>query len=188
MKRIASYLIPAVVAASLAACGGHTPDPHAAQHAEMMKADSVEKARVAEQEATARTIFEMFNSGDLTELEKYASADFKDHQMPPEVTSTGLQAVRDMIALYRTSMPDLQQEWLHASTSGDRTYIHYRMKGTNTGPYGDMPATGKAMDVMGVDIIRFQDGKAAEHWGYMEEAKMMEQLGMMGGEPPAEKK
>ena len=107
--------------------------------------------------------------------------------MPPEITSTGLQAARDMIALYRTSMPDLHQEWLHASTTGDRTYIHYRMKGTNTGPYGDMPATGKAMDVMGVDIIRFQDGKAAEHWGYMEEMKMMTQLGLMP-EPGAEDK
>ena len=187
MKQVASYLLSAFAVALLAACGGHAPDPHAAEHAAMMKADSAEKARVAAQEATARTVFEMFNTGDLTDLEKYAMADFKDHQMPPEITSTGLQAARDMIALYRTSMPDLHQEWLHASTTGDRTYIHYRMKGTNTGPYGDMPATGKAMDVMGVDIIRFQDGKAAEHWGYMEEAKMMEQLGMMGGEPAAQK-
>ncbi|MBK8498465.1 MAG: ester cyclase [Flavobacteriales bacterium] len=95
------------------------------------------------------------------------------------MTSTGIQALRDILAMYRTSMPDVHQEWLHASTHGDRTYIHYRMTGTNTGAYGDMPPTGMAVDVMGVDILRFQDGKAAEHWGYMEDMKMMTQLGLM---------
>ena len=90
MKQVASYLLSAFAVALLAACGGHAPDPHAAEHAAMMKADSAEKARVAAQEATARTVFEMFNTGDLTDLEKYAMADFKDHQMPPEITSTVL--------------------------------------------------------------------------------------------------
>ena len=33
-----------------------------------------------------------------------------------------------------------------------------------------------------VDVLRFENGKVVEHWGYMEEMKMMEQLGMMGGE------
>ncbi|MCB0795462.1 MAG: ester cyclase [Flavobacteriales bacterium] len=183
MKKSSSLLL-AVPAALLiwVSCGTPATDPMAAKHAEMMKADSAEDARIAAQEAVARAVFEMFNTGNTDELDAYVSADFVDHQKPPEVTTTGHQMIKDMFALYRTSMPDLHQEWLHASTSGDRTYIHYHLTGTNTGPYGDMPATGKAMDVMGVDIIRFADGKAVEHWGYMEEAKMMEQLGMMGGE------
>jgi hypothetical protein len=46
---------------------------------------------------------------------------------------------------------------------------------------------------MGCDILRFENGKAAEHWGYMEEGKMMQQLGLMpapGAAPakPAKKK
>ncbi len=180
-------LIPAGLL-MFASCGeSNTPDPMAAKHAEMMKADSAEDARVAAQEATAKAVFEMFNTGDLTELENLASADFVDHQMPPEITSTGLQAVRDMVAMYRTSMPDVHQEWLSSATSGDLTFIHFRITGTNTGPWGPMPATGKAMDVNGVDIIRFQDGKAVEHWGYMEEAKMMQQLGLMPGPEEAAK-
>ena len=62
-------------------------------------------------------------------------------------------------------------------------YVHFNMKGTNTGGMGpDMPATNKAMDVNGVDIIRFENGKAMEHWGYWEESKMMQQLGMAPAE------
>lgn len=182
MKHPVSILLPGMATLLLAACGSHTPDPMAAQHAEMMKADSAAKAQVAAQEATARAVFEIFNTGNLEGIENLVAADFVDHQMPPEITSTGLQALRDMLAMYHTSMPDVHQEWLSAATNGDRTYIHYHLTGTNTGPWGAMPATGKAMDVMGVDVIRFADGKAVEHWGYMEEMKMMEQLGLMGGE------
>lgn len=170
----------------LASCGDAGNEPMASQHAEIMKADSTSKAQVAEQEAKARAVFEMFNTNDLGELENLVAADFVDHQMPPEITSTGHQALREMMAMYHTSMPDLHQEWLDASTSGDRTYIHYRLTGTNTGPWGDMPATGKAVDVKGVDILRFADGKVVEHWGYMEDMKMMQQLGLMGGEEAEE--
>lgn len=182
MKHSFSLLLPAFAVVMLAACGEHAPDPHAAAHAEMMKADSAAKAQVAAQEATARAVFEIFNTANTDGIENLVAADFVDHQKPPEVTSTGIQMIKDMLAMYRTSMPDVHQEWLGSSTSGDRTYIHYRLTGTNTGPYGDMQPTGKSIDVMGVDIMRFQDGKVAEHWGYMEEMKMMEQLGMMGGE------
>ena len=52
--------------------------------------------------------------------------------------------------------------------------------------YHEFPTPGKlavqAIDVMGADVVRFVDGKVAEHWGYMEEMKMMGQLGLW---PPA---
>jgi predicted ester cyclase len=51
-----------------------------------------------------------------------------------------------------------------------------------------MPATNKPVDVYAVDVLRFENGKVVEYWGYMEEMKMMEQLGMMpGAEDPAKK-
>jgi predicted ester cyclase len=41
-----------------------------------------------------------------------------------------------------------------------------------------MPATGKAIDVQLIDIIRFgDDGLAHEHWGVMDAMTMMQQLG-----------
>ena len=50
---------------------------------------------------------------------------------------------------------------------------------------GAMQATNKAIDVNGVDIVKFADGKGVEHWGYTEESKMMKQLGL--GEEKEEK-
>lgn len=42
-----------------------------------------------------------------------------------------------------------------------------------------IPATGKKIDVDGVDIARFRDGKAVEHWAYYDELGMMRQLGVI---------
>lgn len=161
----------------LGACSA--PDPKMAEHMAMMKADSAEAAQVAAQENAVRAIFDMINSGNYEGMDNLMTADFVDHQQDPSITTTGIQGVKDMMNLLRGAYPDYKQEVLHMSSSGDRTYVHLRMTGTNTGPWGAMPATGKAMDVMGVDVIRFADGKAAEHWGYMEEMKMMTQLGLM---------
>ena len=61
----------------------------------------------------------------------------------------------------------------------DMVIAHYTMTGMNSGPMGEMPATNKSVNVNGVDIVRFENGKAVEHWGYWEEMKMMQQLGMM---------
>ena len=46
---------------------------------------------------------------------------------------------RDMLAMYRTSMPDVHQEWISSATSGDLTFIHFRLTGTNSGPWGRCP-------------------------------------------------
>ena len=50
-----------------------------------------------------------------------------------------------------------------------------------------MPATNKKMtDVMGIDQLRWENGKFAEHWGLFDDRTMMMQLGLMTppGAPP----
>lgn len=172
----------------LASCGGGEHD-HAMmdQHMAMMKADSVADAAVAAQEASVKAIFDVINTGKVDEVDNLMTENFVENQKDPAITSTGRQAVKDMFNMVRTAYPDYKQEIISMSTTGDKTYIHFHITGTNTGPWGEMPATGRTMDVMGVDVIRFENGVAAEHWGYMEEMKMMTQLGLMP-EPGAEAK
>jgi predicted ester cyclase len=40
-----------------------------------------------------------------------------------------------------------------------------------------MPATDRTIGVDGGDILRFENGKAVEHWGNLDETRMMQQLG-----------
>ena len=53
------------------------------------------------------------------------------------------------------------------------------MTGTNTGSFMGMLPTNKKVDIMGVDYVTLNsDGKVIEHWGFSDDMKMMQQLGM----------
>jgi predicted ester cyclase len=51
------------------------------------------------------------------------------------------------------------------------------MKGTQRGEFMGIAATGKTISVSTIDIVRFIDGKAVEHWGVTDGLTMMDQLG-----------
>ena len=175
----------------LAACtDGNHADPMAAQHREMMVADSTAKAAVTMQEKTVRTLLELMNTSGTDGLENLVTDNVMDHQMPDFITTPGIAGLKEEMALYHTAFPDFKQEIIGMATSGDRTYVQLHITGTNTGAWGTMPATGKPFDVMGCDVFRFENGKAAEQWGYMEDRKMMQQLGLMPapGAAPEKKK
>ena len=124
-------------------------------------------------------LFAVFNTGNTADLATIVDANFVDHQPDPNITETGLEGLKQTIEMYRGSFPDLKMEVLSMTAEADVVTTHFKMTGTNTGPMGQMPATNRPMNIAGVDIVKFKDGKAVEHWGYYEEMKMMEQMGMM---------
>ena len=59
------------------------------------------------------------------------------------------------------------------------------MTGTHEGEFMGIAATGRRMEVPGMDLVRIRDGKAVEHWGVTDNLAMMQQLGAMADEAPA---
>ena len=51
------------------------------------------------------------------------------------------------------------------------------MRGTQRGEFFGILATGKAVTMNGVDILRIAEGKIAEHWGSNDDLSLMRQLG-----------
>ncbi len=149
----------------------------------MMSADSAKQSSMEQMKQTAQRFLDLWFSGKTEGIEEIVAENFKSNIPMPGVSSTGIQQLKDMIAISSAAFTDNKTEDMHMIADGDRVVVHYRWKGVNTGPMGEgMPATNKSIDVHTVDVLRFENGKVVEHWGYMEEFKMMEQLGMMGGE------
>ena len=171
--------------AALVACGGGSSPEHdkmMADHTAMLAADSAKQASTDQMKEATQRFLDMWFAGKSDGIEEIVAENFTSHMDFPGITSTGIQKLKDMIALSHVAMPDAKMEDLHLVAEGHRVVAHYRWKGVNTGSMGEgMPATNKPVDVYSVDILRFENGKVVEYWGYMEEMKMMEQLGMMGG-------
>jgi steroid delta-isomerase-like uncharacterized protein len=124
------------------------------------------------------------DKGDMEAMNGLIAEDCIEHTPDPEITEKGLAGVKQMMMKYHTAFPDMKTTIYSMTAEGDMVTIHYNMKGTNSGPMGNMPATNKTVDVDGVDMVKMKDGKAIEHWGYTQEMKMMTQLGVMNT-PPA---
>ena len=61
---------------------------------------------------------------------------------------------------------------------GDRVVVRSMLSGTQQGEFMGIAATGKPVSVQMIDIVRFDSaGKVVEHWGVMDQATMMQQLG-----------
>lgn len=160
-KKLYSLLM-LVISLMLVSCGQSGPDPKLEKNKEALK-----------------KVIDAFNTGNTDNLDQVVDANFIEHTPDPMIKATGFAGLMETIKSYRTSYPDLKMTLYSITADGDLVYTHFNMKGTNTGPMGDMPATGKAFDIDGVDIVKFANGKGTEHWGYFDQMKFMTQLGMM---------
>ena len=62
--------------------------------------------------------------------------------------------------------------------------IDFNIKGTNTGPYGDLGVTGKKVNVNGLSRIDFnENGKIVYETIFYNELSMLQQLGYELTEP-----
>ena len=61
--------------------------------------------------------------------------------------------------------------------AGDKVLVRLKVKGTHTGPLGEMAATGKKIDIDVLDLFQFKDGVLVEHWALLDNLGMLKQLG-----------
>ncbi len=169
MKTIITVCMAAACVLLLASC--QKADPQAAMR---------EKNKAA-----MKAINDAFTSGDVGVLDTYIAPDVIEHSPDPMMKGTGLEAVKGMLKSLHAMYPDFTVTTNYMVAEGDLVVSQSTMTGTNSGSVEGMPATNKRINVDGVDIVRFKDGKGIEHWGYYDAMKMMQQLGMMpppGGE------
>ena len=62
---------------------------------------------------------------------------------------------------------------------GDRIVKHWNFKGTHTGEFFGIPATGKDVDVDGVTLVTMKDGKIAQEQDFFDNYVFMQQLGLI---------
>ena len=95
----------------------------------------------------------------------------------------GKQAIRDYWAQMARAFAGTG-ELGRSSESADTYFGEITFRGTNTGditmPDGtSIPATGKSVEVRGVEFARVRDGKLVEHNMYWDTLVMMRQLGLL---------
>jgi steroid delta-isomerase-like uncharacterized protein len=130
--------------------------------------------------AGIKKVFDIFNSGDYTHLGEFIDENFADHS-PMQGQKPGLSGLKEMFESMKQGYPDMKFTIndIIVNSACDKAAVLITFTGTNTGEMMGMKPTGKAVNVQGIDYLYFKNGKATEHWGYMDMETMMKQLGMM---------
>ena len=160
-------ILPIAATALLAACA-NCPDPGVHANTE----------KEAANKAAFENIGKAWDTGDEKLLGDNLADNFKTHNPDPMIQSTGKQHWIDAMKTYRASNPDMKSEGKVLLVDGDWVAGVAMIKGTNTGESMGMPPTNKAWEASGIDVIRFENGKAVESWSGFDVRKMMADLGM----------
>ncbi len=118
-------------------------------------------------------IFEIFDSGNVEELDAIIAEESIDHQLDTLLTKkTGLAGTKELFTYFHRVFPDMKITIHSMAVSGDTVFTHSTSVGTTSEPFMGMPANQKH-SISGVDIVRFEGEKAVEHWGFIDIAEMM---------------
>ncbi len=96
----------------------------------------------------------------------------------------GIDQVLDVWKGWATAFPDSKATFHDAHVSGNTVILELSWKGTQTGPMvtpdGEVPPTGKSIELRAVQVQEIQDGKVASTRQYFDMATLKSQLGLAG--------
>jgi predicted ester cyclase len=76
------------------------------------------------------------------------------------------------------AFPDLRITIEDQIVAGEKVATRWTAKGTNSGAFGPMPATGRRIQISGLILDRVVDGKVVERWEQWDQMAMLQQLGL----------
>jgi steroid delta-isomerase-like uncharacterized protein len=114
-------------------------------------------------------------------LDKFNDSNFTTnvvmHASPTDVI--GIDSARAYYANYLTGFSDITFSIKEVFGMGNKLVKHWNFKGTHTGAFFGIPATGKKVDIDGVTLVRMESGKIAEERDFLDNLEFMQQLGLI---------
>ena len=136
-----------------------------------------ETSQAAQNKANSQLIYKAIETGDVSHLDSIIDKDFVDHA-GEKGDVKGIDSLKKMFAQMHNEINDLNIEEIANATDGDYNIALIRMTGTTAKAMMGMPA-GTKLDMKSVEVVKVKDGKAMEHWGYMDPKDMMKMMGGM---------
>ena len=129
--------------------------------------------------ATNRRFYEeVINQKHLAVIDEIYDANYVSHSLAPG-RLPGREGLKAFVSAFHAAFPDLHFTIEDLIAEEDRVVARVSMSGTQQGAFMGIPATGKHVVVPGLDMLRFANGKIAEHWGGPDQMSLMQQLGVV---------
>ena len=129
--------------------------------------------------ARMRFFIEQVQEGGRTEpTDELVRPDFRNHTIEPGQPDDR-DGVRATVAAMHAAFSDLRIETLHCVGDGDLVATHKMFRGRHTGPWFGVPPSGNPVEFRVMDLVRYRDGKWAEHWAVADAVSLLRHTGAL---------
>ena len=133
---------------------------------------SIEEKNKAKQR---RVFEEALNKGNMAVVDEVIDTNYISES--PQGMVKGTEAMKQGFANLRTAFPDITFTVEDMIAEEDKVVSRITCKGTHNGEFMGIAPTGKKMNINGIIITRWVDGKEVEAWEVIDMLGMMQQLG-----------
>jgi steroid delta-isomerase-like uncharacterized protein len=134
------------------------------------------KARVRE------FIDRVLTAGEIDATGDYFRDDVVE-EVPFPGQGPGLQGLKETLTRIRHAFPDSKWSVEEQIAEGDKVLTRFTWSGTHQGEFLGIPATNRHVQVWGMVIDRFEDGKVKSTRILLDTLSMMQQLGVVPAAP-----
>jgi steroid delta-isomerase-like uncharacterized protein len=129
-----------------------------------------------------RFVNELWNERRLNVADAIFAENCVTHQLrsgePDKGVLRGPEAIKEHVAGWIASFPDLRFGIEQMLSEGDRVVTQLLMEGTHQGSWLGVPASGKKLQIRMFTVHRVVQGKIAEDWVLVESLGIFQQLGV----------
>ncbi len=124
----------------------------------------------------AATYLKMLDEHDPDLVDAFVARDYRNHNT---FVDDGREANRQFWAGFFAALPDLTATMEDLIVAGDRVVGRFVYRGTQTGEFMGLPATGRQVEMRSIDIWRVADGMFVEHWDELNTLEVFQQIGAL---------
>lgn len=123
-----------------------------------------------------RIVREIFNERNYDAADTLFSPEFHSHNAR---VPSGPQGIKAFARQFVVGFADFEGTIQEILADGDKVMIWLRWRGTHTGTFAGVPATGKRVEFDTVEIFRIAGGKVVEHWDIADRLALQSALGLV---------
>lgn len=129
-----------------------------------------------ENKAIIRRLTDSFNRQDMSVINELVAINYVDNG-PFDGQAPGREGMKQAHHNFYTGFPDIYETIDDIFAEDDRVVVRWTCRGTHKGTFAGIPATGKRVEVTGIDIYRLVNGQVAENWHNVDALGLLAQIG-----------
>jgi predicted ester cyclase len=126
-----------------------------------------------------RFIDEYQTGGDKAVLHATISPHLVNRTPMTENPAGGVAEVEEIFDMFHAAFADFAVEVHRQFADGDAVMTYKTFTGTHTGAFQGILPTGRAVRFDVMDVVRLTGGQIVEHWGVVDQAGLLRQLGVL---------